>query len=112
LAWGWIRAGDVARARALLARSDSGDSDALGWIALYDGDLATARKSLRPEVESSPEGLSALALLARTRADRAPVAGDAFLLLARGDTSGAAQGFQKAATELGDAAPLLLATAA
>ena len=112
LAWGWIRAGDVAKARALLAHSDSGDSDALGWIALYDGDLATARKSLRPEVESSPEALAALALLARTRADKAPVAGHAFLALARGDTAAAAAGFEKAASELGDAAPLLLATAA
>jgi tetratricopeptide (TPR) repeat protein len=112
LAWGWIRAGDVAKARDLLARSDSGDSDAFGWIALYDGDFAAARKSLRPEQESSPEALSALALLARTKADTAPVAGQAFLALARGDTAAAASGFEKAASELGDAAPLLLATAA
>lgn len=112
LAWGWIRAGDIAKARELLAHSDSGDADALGWLALYDGNLKAARKSLRPEVESSPEALSALALLARTRADTAPVTGRAFLALARGDTAGAAAGFEKAATELGDAAPLLLATAA
>ncbi|MEP7065479.1 MAG: hypothetical protein ABI889_05555 [Gemmatimonadota bacterium] len=112
LAWGWIRAGDVAKARELLAHSDSGDADALGWIALYDGNLAAARKSLRPEVESSPEALSALALLARTKADTAPVTGRAFLALARGDTAAAATGFEKAAAELGDAAPLLLATAA
>src|SRR5664279_6454915 len=110
LAWGWIRAGDITKARELLAHSDSGD--ALGWLALYDGNLAAARKSLRPEVESSPEALAALALLARTRADTAPVTGRAFLALARGDTAGAAAGFEKAATELGDAAPLLLATAA
>ncbi|MDQ2929504.1 MAG: hypothetical protein M3Y05_01615 [Gemmatimonadota bacterium] len=112
LAWGWIRAGDITKARELLAHSDSGDADALGWLALYDGNLKAARKSLRPEVESSPEALSALALLARTRADTAPVTGRAFLALARGDTAGAAAGFEKAATELGDAAPLLLATAA
>lgn len=112
LAWGWIRAGDVTKARELLAHSDSGDADALGWLALYDGNLAAARKSLRPEVESSPEALAALALLARTRADSAPVTGRAFLALARGDTVAAAAGFEKAATELGDAAPLLLATAA
>jgi tetratricopeptide (TPR) repeat protein len=112
LAWGWIRAGDVTQARELLAHSESGDTDALGWIALYDGDFATARKSLRPEVESSPEALSALALLARTRADTAPLAGQAFLALARGDTAAAAASFEKAASELGDAAPLLLATAA
>ncbi len=112
LAWGWIRAGDVTKARELLAHSDSGDADALGWLALYDGNLAAARKSMRPEVESSPEALAALALLARTRADTAPVTGRAFLALARGDTAAAAAGFEKAATELGDAAPLLLATAA
>lgn len=112
LAWGWIRAGDVTKARELLAHSDSGDADALGWLALYDGNLASARKSLRPEVESSPEALAALALLARTRADTAPVTGRAFLALARGDTAAAASGFEKAAAELGDAAPLLLATAA
>ena len=112
LAWGWIRAGDVTKARELLAHSDSGDADALGWLALYDGNLAAARKSLRPEVESTPEALAALALLARTRADTAPVTGRAFLALARGDTAAAAAGFEKAAVELGDAAPLLLATAA
>ena len=112
LAWGWIRAGDVTKARELLAHSDSGDADALGWLALYDGNLAAARKSLRPEVESTPEALAALALLARTRADTAPVTGRAFLALARGDTAAAAAGFEKAASELGDAAPLLLATAA
>ncbi len=112
LAWGWIRAGDIAKARELLAHSDSGDADALGWLALYDGNLSAARKSMRPEVESSPEALDALALLARTRADTAPVTGRAFLALARGDTAAAAAGFEKAAAELGDAAPLLLATAA
>ena len=76
------------------------------------GISAAARKTLRPDVESSSEALAALALLARTRADTAPVTGRAFLALARGDTAAAAAGFEKAATELGDAAPLLLATAA
>jgi tetratricopeptide (TPR) repeat protein len=112
LAWGWIRAGNVTKARELLAHSDSGGADALGWLALYDGNLAAARKTLRADVESSSEALAALALLARTRADTAPVTGRAFLALARGDTAAAAAGFEKAAAELGDAAPLLLATAA
>src|SRR5512140_582968 len=112
LAWGWIRAGDITKARDLLAHSDSADADAMGWLAPYDGKLAAARKSLRPEVESTPEAIAALALLARTRADTAPVTGRAFLALARGDTAAAASGFEKAAAELGDAAPLLLATAA
>ncbi|MBK5189420.1 MAG: tetratricopeptide repeat protein, partial [Gemmatimonadaceae bacterium] len=47
-----------------------------------------------------------------TRADTAPVTGRAFLALARGDTAAAAAGFEQAAAELGDAAPLLFATAA
>jgi tetratricopeptide (TPR) repeat protein len=112
LAWGWIRTGNVTKARELLSHSDSAGADALGWLALYDGNLAAARKTLRADVESSSEALAALALLARTRADTAPVTGRAFLALARGDTAAAAAGFEKAATELGDAAPLLLATAA
>ena len=83
-----------------------------------DGSRSTTEISPRrgsrcvPRWSPVAEALDALALLARTRADTAPVTGRAFLALARGDTAGAAAGFEKAATELGDAAPLLLATAA
>jgi tetratricopeptide (TPR) repeat protein len=119
IAWGWVRAGDIARARESLrdagaagADSLAGEDVAAGWIALYEGDLKTARTALRRSGETAPDLVSALAVLARTRAERAPVTGQAFLLLARGDSARAAAKFVEAARELADAAPLLLATAA
>jgi tetratricopeptide (TPR) repeat protein len=113
LAWGWIRAGNLAKARELLAGAgDEGDSEASGWLALYDGDLATARKRLKPEGESNPELLAALAFLSRTKAESSPTAGRAFLTLARGDTLLAAATSEEAAKTITDAAPFLLATAA
>ena len=41
IAWGWVRTGDMARARAALAATGAeGDSsDAAGWLALYEGNL-------------------------------------------------------------------------
>ncbi|MFL5576195.1 MAG: tetratricopeptide repeat protein, partial [Gemmatimonadaceae bacterium] len=114
VAWGWVRAGDVPRARAALAASggSGGDEDAEGWLALYDGDLATARRKLARSTEASWALVTARALLARSRADRAPAAGEAFLLLARGDTARAAARFAEAGQALPDAAPLLVAVAA
>jgi len=81
-------------------------------MALYEGDLATARARLRRSAETSREHVLAMALLGRTRADRSTPAGAAFLALARGDSAAAVARFVEAARELGDAAPLLLATAA
>ncbi len=114
LAWAWVRAGDMAQARALLASAgdDSRTSEAAGWIALYEGDLRAARRALKPTSDASPELVSALALLARTRADSAVEAGRAFLLLARGDTASAARTFESAARATVEAAPLLLASSA
>ncbi|HVE77488.1 MAG TPA: hypothetical protein VNA89_01435 [Gemmatimonadaceae bacterium] len=114
LAWGWIRAGDMPRARAALAAAgDEGDSTAAaGWLALYDGDLRTARGMLRRAGEPTTESLTALARLSRTRLDSSRAVGGAFLALARGDTAGAAAAFEMAASELGPAAPLVLMTAA
>ena len=68
IAWGWVRTGDMNRARAALAATGAeGDSsDAAGWLALYEGNLKSARGLLRGGTESSPE----LALGARV--DRAP----------------------------------------
>jgi hypothetical protein len=54
----------------------------------------------------------AQAIIARTRADRAPQLGAAFLALARHDSVKAATLFEGATAELPDAAPMLLATAA
>lgn len=112
-AWGWVRTGDIARARAALD-STSGDIDpaAAGWLALYEGNLAEARRTLPRGADGSALSIGALSMLARTRAERAPAAGAAWLALARADTVAAAREFVRAAAELPDAASLLLLTAA
>jgi hypothetical protein len=115
LAWAWIRAGDLARARQSLAIAggDTEEGERVGaWIALYEGDLKTARGGLRRTDESSNDVVTAMALLSRTRADSARAVGDAFLALARGDTARAAALFAVAAEGVPDAAPFLLGTAA
>lgn len=112
LAWGWVRRGDLDKAKRLLAAAGADDGLAEGWLALYDGDLATARKQLKPSPDAPPELLTALALLERTTKDRAPDVGEAFLTLARGDTLAAATAFERAATSLPEAGSLLRATAA
>jgi tetratricopeptide (TPR) repeat protein len=113
VAWAWVRAGDVARARALLGNDASAEAgDVSGWLALYAGDLAGARRMLRVRGRASPELVTALALLARTKADTSVATGNAFLTLARGDTLRAAVAFEEAAVSLTDARTLLLAVAA
>jgi hypothetical protein len=121
LAQAWVAAGDVARARAALAAAGPGVADssaAAGWLALYSGDLRTARVLLRRPPEASggagqgEAALVALAVLSRVRADSAPGVGRAFVALARADTAGAARAFVDAAAGTSEAAPLLLLTAA
>jgi tetratricopeptide (TPR) repeat protein len=115
LAWAWIRAGDLGRARVALDAAGGGteeDERAEGWLALYRGDLKTARGALRRTDETSRDVLTAMALLSRTRADTAPAVGGAFLSLARGDTATAARQFVEGATQVGDAAPFALGLAA
>ncbi|MBX6333288.1 MAG: hypothetical protein IRY91_15690 [Gemmatimonadaceae bacterium] len=112
LAWGWVRVGNLDKARAMLAASGGGDTQAEGWLALYGGDLATARTDLKPSADAGPELLVALQLLERTKADHAPVVGDAFLALARGDTLAAAASFERAAATLPETGSLLRAMAA
>jgi TolA-binding protein len=113
VAWGYVRAGDIARARAAVGASVLADDEELGgWLALYAGDLKAARAALRQASASSADLVTALAFLARTRADSAPAAGRAFVQLARGDTAAAARAFVEASDVVRDAAPLLLATAA
>lgn len=116
VALGWVRSGDMARARASLsgAGTEGDSSDAAGWLALYEGNLRTARVLLRTSTETTPELASALAIIARIHADSAPALGKAFLLLARNDTVGAATAFAEAAERQasGDATSILLATAA
>lgn len=113
VAWGWMRQGDLDRARAVLARyGEQGDERVTAWMALYEGNLATARTGLRRLDETSLDAVLALSVLSRTRADSAPPIGAAFLSLARGDSSAAIAGFERAADSVADAAPLLLAMAA
>jgi len=113
IAWAWIRAGDVTRARAALADATLDADDAVGgWLALYDGDLVTARRALRFGEVAAPEAVQALALLTRTRAEQSATIGAAFLALARADSSAAVNQLLRASDELSDAAPLLLARAA
>lgn len=114
IAWGWVRTGNMNRARAALAATgaDGDSSDAAGWLALYDGNLKAARGLLRGGTESSPELALALGLIARLKADSAPAIGHAFLALARGDSAGAIAQFLKAADETPAVRSLLLSTAA
>lgn len=114
IAWGWVRTGNMARARAALASTGAeGDSsDAAGWLALYEGNLKTARALLRGGTESTPELAAALGLIARLKADTAPEIGHAFLALARGDTAGAAAQFAAAGEHTPQVRSVLLLMAA
>jgi tetratricopeptide (TPR) repeat protein len=114
VAMGWIRAGDIDRARKLLGEGGEWEEEPIaGWLALYDGDLRTARRRLRPRSgEADPDLVAALALLSRTKADSSPAIGAAFLALARADTSAAAAAFEAASRTVPDAASLLVASAA
>jgi tetratricopeptide (TPR) repeat protein len=112
VAWGWVRNGRVDRARRLLEDAGGDDDQIDGWLALYQGDLASARELLSPSTDAQPELLTVLALLERTKTERSPEAGRAFLTLARGDTLAAAADFASAAATLPGAGSLLLSTAA
>jgi tetratricopeptide (TPR) repeat protein len=114
IAWGWVRTGDMARARsALNSTGAEGDSsDAAGWLALYEGNLKSARNLLRGGTESSPELALALGLAARLKTDTAVAVGKAFLTLARNDSAAAAAEFERAAAATPAVRSLLLFTAA
>ena len=113
-AWGWVRAGDLAKARAAMGTTPMGEDEdrTMGWISLYEGDLRSARRILKRSSETSQELLLALALLARTKVDSAPAVGMAFLALARGDSVAAAAQLESAAPLVPDAAALMLNAAA
>jgi tetratricopeptide (TPR) repeat protein len=110
---GWLRAGDVARAKAAMVGNDLADDDEMaGWLALYDGDVAVARKRLLRAASNRPELVDALGILARTRVEQLPGLGDAFVTLARKDSAGAAKRFVQLADSVGAAAPAFLAQGA
>ena len=113
VAWAWVRMGDVPRARATLARGgEESDERSAAWMALYEGDLKTARTGLRRLDEVTRDAVLALSVLARTRGEKSEGIGRAFLALARSDTAGAAKEFEATAKDIVDASPLLLAIAA
>ena len=114
IAWGWVRSGDMTRARAALNASgvEGDSSDAAGWLALYEGNLKAAGKLLRGGTESTPELALALGLVARLKVDSAPAIGRAFLTLARGDSVAAAAQFVQAADSTPAVRSLLLSMAA
>ena len=112
VAWAWVRSGAVSEARAALhGATPDPDDELTGWLALYDGDLAGARRGLRRADARVPDAATAVAFLSRTRAERNESAGSAFLALARTDTVAAARAFLRAAQELRDAASVLLLSA-
>jgi tetratricopeptide (TPR) repeat protein len=114
VAFGWVRSGDLDKARAALKRagSDADSSDAAGWLALYEGNLDGARSILKNSTDASPQLAQALGLITRIRDDSAADVGAAFLALARVDSAGAARAFEAAAPHHGDAASAMLAMAA
>jgi tetratricopeptide (TPR) repeat protein len=113
IAWAWIRAGDISKARAALVGAPLDAEDAVaGWLSLFEGDLEGARKALRMTESPGQDVISALSLVNRSSQKSAPIAGSAFLALARGDSAQAARRFEEAAGELSDAASLLFTLAA
>ncbi len=114
VAMGWVREGDLQKARAALtaAGPDADSSDAAGLLALYEGRLDAARLLLRSGAAPGADLTPALGIISRLRTDRAPTVGAAFLALARGDSAGASGKFVEAATAEPSVAPALLLMAA
>ncbi len=120
LAQGWVRTGRLGRADSLLAADSSMEAQAVrGRVALYRGDLATARAQLREagpftgERAAATERISVLGLLQVLDADSLPELGAALFRLEQGDSAGAAAGLERLAPTLsadhGGAELLLLA---
>jgi tetratricopeptide (TPR) repeat protein len=105
-----VRAGDLQHARTSLAVSgvDADSSDAAGLLALYEGRLDVARRLLRSSQDPSADMALVMGIVSRVRGDNAPQLGAAFLALARGDSTTAAQKFVEAAAQHPEAASALL----
>ena len=113
VAWAWLKMGDVPKARATLAAGgEESDERSSAFMALYEGDLKSARTGLRRLDDFSGDAILALAVLARARGDSSIGIGRAFLALAKSDTAAAAKEFESTAKTVPDASPLLLAIAA
>ena len=107
VAWGWARAGQLAKAQQQLAADSSVEGLAVsGRVALLKGDVAGAAARLRAAGpytgtrEEASTRAALLALLQRIEADTLPRLGAAFLALEQGDTAAAAAGFTAVASAL------------
>jgi len=105
IAWGWILQPKLDRAAAVLAKDSSVTGQAVrGWIALYRGELATAKEHFAaagPSSQSREEATrraSMLVLLQRIQAQSSPPLGEALLRAARGDTTEAVEQLEAVAT--------------
>jgi len=99
VALGWAKAGNLNRAEALAANDSSVEGLALrGHIRLFQGDIMYAKELLRAAGpyagtrEQATARTSLLALLQPIEEDSLPALGNAFLALARGDTTAAVSG--------------------
>ncbi len=107
IARAWMAKGNLDRAERALG-PDSGivATAVRGWIALYRGDLATARARFREAGpysgtrEQATLRIGTLVLLERVAADTVPQLGRAMQDLARGDTASAVGGLAQAGRDL------------
>lgn len=107
LAQAFIRAGRLGRADSLIAPDSSVESLAVrGQIALYRGDLATARSMLADagpftgERAAATERMAVLGMLQVIEEDSLPTLGAALYQLARRDSAAAAAALERLAPEL------------
>ena len=107
VAWGWVRAGKLARADSMVAGDSSVDGLALrGRLRLLHGDLPGALALLKqagPYAGSREEATARTALLALIQpieAESLPALGAALLTVERGDTAGGVGALEKVAATL------------
>jgi tetratricopeptide (TPR) repeat protein len=107
VAWGWVRAGKLARADSMVAGDSSVDGLALrGRLRLLHGDLTGAVALLKqagPYAGSREEATARTALLALIQpieAESLPALGAALLTVERGDTAGGLGALEKVAATL------------
>jgi hypothetical protein len=125
IARGWLRRGALERAeRAVDGDSSLAGDEVRGWVALYRGRLAEARRLLRLAGASvgdralAPLRAETVALIDAVGQDTLPELGAALLRAARGDSLGASRALVAVARGLADSAagseaePALLAWAA
>ena len=107
LAQGWLHGGRFGRVDTLLAADSSVDAQAIkGRVALYRGDLATARTLLAEagpftgERPAATERIALLGLLQVLQMDSLPALGEALFRIERRDSANAAAALERLAPTL------------